>query len=391
MSYNKRVLFIFFLSFSFLVCQSCKGEVQKVDNDSIVHGIVFQEEGQFGGWPANNGIWNWGDEILVGFVQADHKELDGLHTYDRETATNKYARSFDGGVTWSIEDAYKHGQKSWAHDNNVHADKAITPMILTKSIPDFTNPEFIITFMRHNNNNGPTHFYYSKNKGKEWNGAYWLPEMGADGIASRTDYIVEGERELIAFVTVAKKNKREGRVAMTKTVDGGVNWEIVSWLGDEPEGFDIMSSTVKLSDSSLLSIIRSRTGTGQDLLSGYKSTDHGKTWRKLKDPVADTGRGGTPPALLQLKDGRLALAYAYRSNYESRINIRFSSDEGETWSDEIILRSGDGANRDCGYPRMVQRKDGKLVVIYYWNNANNENSKPYRYIASTTFDPDQLK
>lgn len=32
--------------------------------------IVYQEPGRFGGWPANHGIWSWGNEILVGFERA---------------------------------------------------------------------------------------------------------------------------------------------------------------------------------------------------------------------------------------------------------------------------------------------------------------------------------
>jgi hypothetical protein len=31
------------------------------------HVFVFAERGRFGGWPANHGLWKWGDEILVGF------------------------------------------------------------------------------------------------------------------------------------------------------------------------------------------------------------------------------------------------------------------------------------------------------------------------------------
>src|SRR5690606_37479215 len=54
---------------------------------SIQHGIVFSEEGYYGGWPANHGIWCWGEEILVGFVKASYKdENNGLHTYDPLTA-----------------------------------------------------------------------------------------------------------------------------------------------------------------------------------------------------------------------------------------------------------------------------------------------------------------
>lgn len=129
----------------------------------------------------------------------------------------------------------------------------------------------------------------------------------------------------------------------------------------------------------------------QDLLIAYRSTDNGKSWRPLKNPVNDTGNGGSPPALVKLDDGRLALGYIYRSVYGSRVCVRFSSDNGESWSDEIVLRSGDGANRDAGYPRMVQRPDGKLVLIYYWNNANDKDATPYRYIATTIFDPDHWR
>lgn len=357
------------------------------ENIEIEHGIVFSEKERFAGWPANNGIWIWGNEILVGFVEADYKESKGLHTYDPTTAKHKYARSKDGGESWTIEDAYEHGQTAWAHDNNVSEEQAESPTVLNEGISDFTNPDFLITFQRHNNHNGPTHFYYSNDRGVDWEGAYMFPNLETDGIASRTDYIIDGEKEMGVFLTVAKSDEKEGRVAFARTKDGGVNWEIVSWIGDEPEGFDIMPSSLRLSSSKLLTVIRTRTADGLDLLTSYMSSDDGETWEKLKDPVADTGKGGSPAALLKMRDGRLALSYIYRSNYGSRVNIRFSSDEGLTWSDEIVLRHGNGANRDCGYPRMVEREDGKLVLIYYWNNVNKEGSHPYRYIASTIFDP----
>jgi hypothetical protein len=105
--------------------------------------------------------------------------------------------------------------------------------------------------------------------------------------------------------------------------------------------------------------------------------------------LRDTGRGGSPPALLKLSDGRLALGYIYRSRYGSRVNVRFSSDNGKTWGCEIVLRCMDGSNTDVGYPRLIQRPDGNLVMIYYWNNSGLEMTDPYRYIAYTIFNPDK--
>ena len=379
------------LLFILVVSQGLTSFAQ-TDGKQIEHGVVFSEDGKYGGWPANHGIWSWGNEILVGFVEAPYNETaPGMHTYDIKSSGNKYARSLDGGVTWTITDAFEIGQKAWGHDNNISPEKAVKPIPLTAPIADFTDPEFILTFLRHNNHYGPSHFYYSNNKGKSWEGAFIFPDMGTPGIANRTDYIVDGKQSLSVFITAAKSNKREGRVALARTEDGGLNWNLISWVSPEHGGFDIMPSSLRLSESELLTTIRTRTENGTSFISSYKSTDNGKTWKRLKNPAPDTGAGGSPPALTQLKDGRLALGYINRSNYGSRVHVRFSDDNGETWGNEITLRSGDGANRDAGYPRLTQNADGKLVMVYYWNNVLLEGSKPYRYIASTIFDPNDWK
>ena len=31
----------------------------------VQHRFVYKEPGRFAGWPANGGIWHWGDEILL--------------------------------------------------------------------------------------------------------------------------------------------------------------------------------------------------------------------------------------------------------------------------------------------------------------------------------------
>ena len=365
---------------------------QPESSEVIRHLVIYQQDGRFAGWPANNGIWNWGDEILVGFVEAEHYSTDGFHTYNRESARNKYARSLDGGLTWSVEDAYERGQTGWAYDNFLEEDKAEEPVALEHPINDFTDPDFVITFLRYSYHHGPSIFYYSNNRGQEWNGPYRFPDLDTHGIGTRTDYIVEGPQELGAWMNAAKPDRMEGRVIYTRTTDGGVNWEIVSWLGPEPEGFEIMPSTVRLSTEELYTVLRAReVNPGRNFLKAYRSVDNGQIWQHVNDPVQDTGHNGAPPSLLQMEDGRLALTYAYRSRYGSRICLRFSADNGQTWSQEIPVRSGDGANGDVGYPQMVQREDGNLVIVYYWNHAALEDGSPYRYIAASIVDPERFK
>ena len=68
----------------------------------------------FCGWPANNGIWQWGNEILVGFSLGylAPPEKRGLHQIDANRPRSiMLARSLDGGETWSCSEAgYPDGQ-----------------------------------------------------------------------------------------------------------------------------------------------------------------------------------------------------------------------------------------------------------------------------------------
>ncbi|MBS3771500.1 MAG: exo-alpha-sialidase [Bacteroidales bacterium] len=383
---NRNVIFLAVILFLLIGCKN-----KEDTTDDINHVKVYYEDGRFAGWPANHGIWIWEDEVLVGFVEARYYDDGGFHTYDQSTARDKYARSKDGGLNWSIEDAYEHGQTGWRYNNRWDKNKTETPKELKEPI-NFTHPDLALTFLRQTNDTGPSHFYYSYDRGKTWNGPYELPNLGTEGIATRTDYIIDGQNELMAFFTVAKNNGKEGRILCARTRDGGRNWERVAWVGPEPDGFEIMPSSVRLSDTKILTVIRKRTGNGQDKLISYMTDDNGKSWEQLDDPVSNTGNGGSPPALVKLESGKLALAYIVRKNDGdgSRVCVKFSSDEGQTWGDEIVLRQ-DGATSDAGYPRMVQRPDGKLVLVYYWNNALQDDAPPYRFIAATIFDPKKVE
>jgi hypothetical protein len=77
-----------------------------------------------------------------------------------------------------------------------------------------------------------------------------------------------------------------------------------------------------------------------------------------KPPVDETN----PPALIQLHNGRLCLTYGSRAA-PSRIYARLSDDGGRTWSEPMALREDD-PGRDIGYPRGVERPDGKVVTIF---------------------------
>jgi len=121
---------------------------------------------------------------------------------------------------------------------------------------DFTNPNSAVAIrMVSSKGGGYSRFYYSKDRAKTWQGPFNLPHFDRKGIAARTDYIVNGKHDLMAFMTASKENGREGRVFCTRTTDGCKTWKL-SWIGPEPEAFSIMSSSVRLSPTRVLTAIR---------------------------------------------------------------------------------------------------------------------------------------
>lgn len=199
-----------------------------------------------------------------------------------------------------------------------------------------------------------------------------------DGIAARTDYIVNDKHDCLFFLTAAKKNGSEGRPFCARTTNGGKTLNFISWISHEPAGFAIMPSTVRLSEATLLTAVRRREGDKR-WIETYISDNNGTQWRFLNKPVADLGEGN-PPSLIKLADGRLCLTYGYRGEPYG-ICTQLSNDHGETWSKPFYLRD-DGAGRDLGYVRTVQRPDGKIVSVYYFQDKHS----PERYIAATLWE-----
>jgi hypothetical protein len=343
--------------------------------------IVARAPGRYGGWPANHGIWAWGNEILVGFSWGHMREggAEAGHPIDRQQPEeHMLARSLDGGQTWKLEKP-----KSLTPPPNpgniagVPTDKGGKETVqLTTSI-DFSAPGFALTARMSDINVGPSWFFYTSDKGRSWNGPFKLPNFGQKGIAARTDYLVDGRDELTIFLTAAKSNGREGRVLCARTKDGGRTWSLVGMVGPEPAGndFAIMPSSVRLSPTSILTLVRHR-----QWIEAYRSDDNGAEWTHVIRAVPDTGRGN-PPSLVKLGDGRLVVTFGYRAE-PFTIRARISSDQGQTWGNDIILRSG-ATDWDLGYTRSIQRPDGKIVTVYYYNDATSTE----RYIGATIWTP----
>src|SRR5262245_14077889 len=348
------------------------------------HFKVFAEPGRFGGWPANHGIWSWGDEILVGFSAGYFKDNGpGRHAIDHNRPEEHLlARSRDGGQTWGIENPAEQGAlipSGNALHGIVPPGQIEQPWQECPGDIDFKHPDFAMTVRMTDVNAGESRFSYSIDRGHTWRGPFRLPLFAQQGIAARTDYLVIGKHECLLFVTAAKSDGREGRPLCVRTTDGGKTWQFVSWIADEPKGYAIMPSTVQINNSELLSAIRCREGA-RSWIDTYRSPDLGQSWKLDQTAVEDLGQGN-PASLIRLADGRLCLNYGFRAEPFS-IRARLSTDGGGTWGPETTIR-GNGGGPDLGYPRSVQRADGKVVTVYYFHDHPLSD----RYIAATVWEP----
>lgn len=346
----------------------------------VQHVVVYHEPGRFAGWPANNGIWVWGDEILVGFVRQWFQEKADSHSVDRNAPGDgvQFARSRDGGLTWQVE------KPAGRFEDTPREPPPPSPGGL-----NFAHPDFALRVR-----NGAFHFSYDR--GRTWQGPYALPDFGVGGLTARTDYLVQSRDECLLFLSSkdariqVEGEELKDRAFCARTTDGGKTFEFLGWMSDEPLTVRaVMPSTVRAADGTLVTTLRRRfdlpTGYRNDVswIDAYGSADNGRTWKYLtRLGYTDlTMHNGNPPSLVRLPDGRLAAAWAVRSK-PFGVRARVSADNGVTWGPELVLRD-DARKYDIGYCQSVVRADGKIVTVYYYTTAE----RPHNHIAATIWTP----
>lgn len=389
---------LLFISALTLISFSVQAQ-EKVAN--VEHSIIYHQPGRFSAWPANNGVFLFDEkEILVGFTEAKYK-LNKSHNGEAPFLS-WLGRSVDGGKTWTTWDP-----EGYAGDFGAHPELKKLDSPLNFKAPGFALR--VVGTSYHGNEDERSHFFYTYDRGKTWQGPYsfgdilaWkeLRESGLDELSPRTDYVVLSKNECLVFMSARKSDLfGSDRLFCIKTIDGGRSFTFQGWVvgpANHPDNNPkvelfadatknpaanqcraVMSQTVRLKNGALFATIR-RKFVADDRkeyhwIDGYTSTDGGKSW-KFTSKIADTGgSNGNPPACTLTKDGRICVVYGERT--QGTIRVVYSSDNGQNWTNPQILMDGfwseDMELNDLGYPRVVSLKNGSLVAMYYYSTGEH--------------------
>ncbi len=367
-----------------LLCVSCAHADLPAD---VEHGVIYAGENEFAGWPANEGMWQWGDEVLVGFNLTRVKQRDDYHNVDQEAYMwVNFARSLDGGKTWTTE---SHPEVSipggFDAEGNYRKQSGYPAIKKTQTSPggiNFTHPDFALKAR-------DDRFWFSYDRGHNWEGPYKLPQADKAYIKARTNYHVIDSQTALLFYEATDIPYEQGehlRVMVMLTEDGGKTFKRIAWLTPDPLNVDIalakpayacMPGVMGLEDGTVLAAVRWSVARHKwtDLMA---SEDGGHTWQRRSIIF---NRNNNPASLIDLGGGRVAAIYGYR-NEPYGIRAKISEDAGVTWSDEFVL-CDDGREWDLGYIRAAKREDGKILAIYY----HTTEAMPDEFIACTIWDP----
>ena len=168
-----------------------------------------------------------------------------------------------------------------------------------------------------------------------------------------------GGEWLTTLYYITERDPRQRRLVLIRSTDHGQSWNecgIIAavqpheapwpWMGNEGPN---EAALVRLPSGRLYCLFR--TGNGGYLGSVW-SEDDGRTWTQPDS----TGLKGVAPHLRLLHNGLLAST----TGRPGPVVIRFSSDEGKTWSNATSIFEG----KSTCYSDLIEVEPGKLLVVY---------------------------
>ncbi|MCC6682662.1 MAG: exo-alpha-sialidase [Phycisphaeraceae bacterium] len=222
----------------------------------------------------------------------------------------------------------------------------------------------------------PTYVIRSLDEGRTWQQPLMIQEDFNGAVRAM---IETHDGKVVVSCTIMRHNPGRHAAVSYTSADQGESWQrsnIIDLGGAGHHGGLCEPTITERTDGGLLMLIR--TNWMQQWRA--ESNDAGLSWH----PIGPSGiaSGSAPAQLSRLSDGRLLLLWNRPypegsdtfplqggdrlwsatpvSNHRSELSLAFSSDDGNTWSDPIVVARKQGAW--LAYPYIFEAKPGQLWI-----------------------------
>ena len=349
--------------------------------------VIYRHERYYSAFPSI--VTRPSGELIVAFRRAPERAFvhDGRGSHADPNSHLVLVRSTDNGQTWTTEPELIHAHP-WGgsqdpcmvqlHDGSIVCSSYAWYLQRNANFKDPENSvrtgDFI--FMG-------GYLMRSKDGGHAWEGPILPPPV--PGIATRTVFgepcpaynrgaMCEGKNGVLYWAVAAQGSATSPRteVHLMTSKNGGLNWTYACPIAQDKKVTFNEASMVETPSGQLVTFLR--TGNFGDHTVIARSTDGGKSFQ----PWEDAGFQGHPHYALRLPDSRVLLIYGYRHQpFGIRARILDPECRATKSAEEIVLRD-DGGNGDLGYPWATLMADGRVLVVYYFNQKDG-----LRHIAGT--------
>lgn len=379
--------------------------------EDVRHIKVCGSKDTYCGHPRQGGIFNFGDaEIAVIHSHAScayQDPLDVSHSFINGYASRAkilLQRSLDNGETWPQENnvvifdasASLAARRQW-----------LLAEARERSEMDMSRPESVFYFGRTpldepvSETSQPSMVCFvlrSIDKGRNWEDRPLAvePPPGMHHVHKDNHPVVRmPDGSFLAAMSTAPP----GQVSLYGSDDNGMTWNFLSTVARDATGLGrpTYAALLLVPRGRLLCFALNIFGQGHFIGMAH-SDDGGYSWSELR-PIVVWGHSPwlarrkpgaygyyayyRSPWPMWLQDGRLLLLFARRKP-PCGIGGLVSEDEGQSWSEEFILRD-DGSSDDLGYPVATQLDDGRIFTAYYFTLEDGNKFGGSRFIAGTFF------
>jgi len=190
------------------------------------------------------------------------------------------------------------------------------------------------------------HAKISKDEGRSWSEPRTLREKWGGVYRTKPivldngDYILGLESEYPFSLMMISENQ-------------GKDWFFTKPVVGVPNSHPTL---IQRKDGPLLALLRPEWAP---YIGRATSTDRGRTWTKAVN--TELPNPGAAVDMVQLRDGRVVLAFNNSKEHRNPLTLALSEDEGETWPHRRDLITEEGS---FSYPAIIEDTQGRLHVTY---------------------------